>query len=194
MFGKNEPRQLIDRGANRTAPDDGHETSAGGNAGRVQHSILSADTTLTGDLVSSGDVTVEGTIDGSIKCRSLTLCGQPTIKGSVEAETAHVSGAFTGELRANKVILNKTAKMRGDIYQDVLEMHSGAQFEGKVARLPGSKGKSAAKSTAESTAESTDKPVAKSTAKPTTKFSPKAQAGNGKDRAEEAEPNELLLT
>ena len=185
MFGKNEPRHQIDARGNGTTHDDRHEISTGAT-GRVQHSILSADTKLTGDLVSSGDVTVEGTIDGSIKCRSLTLCGQPTIKGSVEAETAHVSGAFTGELRANKVILNKTAKMRGDIYQEILEIHTGADFEGKVARLPASKSKSAAKSTAKS--------QDKSTTKFTNKLSPKAPAGNGQDRSEKVEPDELLLS
>ncbi len=166
MFGKNGPRHQIDTNTNGATQDGGHEITTAVQTTRIQHSILSADTRLTGDLVSSGDVTVEGTIDGSIKCRSLTLCGQPTIKGSVEAETAHVSGVFTGELRANKVILNKTAKMRGDIYQEILEIHTGAEFEGKVARLPASQSKSAAK----------------------------VQAANGRDRSEEAEPNVLLLT
>ena len=186
MFGKNEPRHQTDARGNGTTHDDRQEISAGVPSGRVQHSILSADTKLTGDLVSSGDVTVEGTIDGSIKCRSLTLCGQPTIKGTVEAETAHVSGTFTGELRANKVILNKTAKMRGDIYQEVLEIHTGAEFEGKVARLPASQ----SKSTAKSTAKSQDK----STTKFTNKLSPRAPAGNGQDRSEKVEPDELLLS
>jgi cytoskeletal protein CcmA (bactofilin family) len=83
-----------------------------------------------------------------------------------------VSGVFTGELRANKVILNKTAKMRGDIYQEILEIHTGAEFEGKVARLPASQSKPAAKSTAKS----------------------KAQATNGHDRSDEAESNVLILT
>ncbi len=166
MFGKNGPRHHIDTNTNGATQDGGHEIATAVQTSRVQHSILSADTKLTGDLVSSGDVTVEGTIDGSIKCRSLTLCGQPTIKGSVEAETAHVSGVFTGELRANKVILNKTAKMRGDIYQEILEIHTGAEFEGKVARLPASQSKPASKT----------------------------QAANGLDRSQEAEPNVLLLT
>ncbi len=182
MFGKNESRLRIDPSENGTTQDAGREAATDAPAGRVQHSILSSDTKLTGDLVSSGDVTVEGTIEGSVTCRSLTLCGQPTIKGTVTAETAHVSGAFNGELRAKKVILSKTAKMRGDIHQEVLEMHPGAQFEGKVARLPDTQPKSAAKT------------KTKSKTKPTDAFSPTARAGNGKDRAEETDSNELLLT
>lgn len=144
MFGKSETRDQFDARANGATSDDGRQGDNTVPTGRVQHSILSADTRLTGDLVSNGDVTVEGTIDGSIKCRSLTLCGQPKIKGIVEAETAHVGGTFTGELRANKVILNKSARMHGDIYQEVLEMHAGAEFEGRVTRLPASQAKPAA--------------------------------------------------
>ena len=182
MFGKNEPRRQIDPSENGTTQDARRESAAGVPAARVQHSILSAETKLTGDLVSSGDVTVEGTIEGSVTCRSLTLCGQPAIKGTVTAETAHVSGTFNGELRAKKVILSKTAKMRGDIYQEVLEMQSGAQFEGKVARLPDTQPKSAAKAKTKSAGKTTDS------------FSPTARTGNGKDRSEEADPSELLLT
>ena len=144
MFGKSETRDQFDAQTNGATSDDGRQGANTVPTGRVQHSILSADTRLTGDLVSSGDVTVEGTIDGSIKCRSLTLSGQPKIKGIVEAETAHVGGTFTGELRANKVILNKSARMRGDIYQEVLEVHPGAEFEGRVTRLPSSHAKPAA--------------------------------------------------
>lgn len=161
MFGKNEPRPQSGANANGATDDGRQAPTTPQPTARVQHSILSADTRLTGDLISAGDITVEGTIDGSIKCRSLTLVGQPTIKGSVEAETAHVCGTFTGELRANKVILNKTAKMRGDIYQEVIEVHTGAEFEGKVARLP------AARSKAPSS----------------------AQVSNGRDRTQETEPD-----
>jgi cytoskeletal protein CcmA (bactofilin family) len=101
----------------------------------VRHSILPAGTTLNGDLIGSGDITIEGTVNGNIKCRFLTLSGQPTISGSAEAEVVNLCGSFTGELHAAKVIINKNAKMRGDIYQKVLEIQSGADFEGRVASL-----------------------------------------------------------
>ena len=117
--------------------------SAASKSHTVQHSILPAGTTLNGDLIGSGDITIEGTVNGNIKCRFLTLSGQPTISGSAEAEVVNLCGSFTGELRAAKVILNKTAKMRGDIYQEVLEIQTGADFEGKVAPLRPSPVKSA---------------------------------------------------
>ncbi len=109
--------------------------SAAPKSNTVQHSILPAGTTLDGDLIGSGDITIEGTVNGNIKCRFLTLTGQPTISGSAEAEVVNLCGSFTGELHATKVIINKTAKMRGDIYHQVLEIQPGADFEGKVAPL-----------------------------------------------------------
>lgn len=117
--------------------------SAAPKSNSVQHSILPAGTTLNGDLVGSGDITIEGTVNGNIKCRFLTLTGQPSISGCAEAEVVNLCGSFTGELHAAKVILNKTAKMRGDIYQEVLEIQTGADFEGKVAPLRPSPAKSA---------------------------------------------------
>ena len=151
MFGKNEPRQYGGADTNGATQDDRRATAASAPSARVQHSILSADVRLTGDLVSDGDITVEGTIDGSIKCRSLTLVGQPSIKGTVEAETVHVCGTFTGEIHANKVILNKTAKMRGDIHHESLEVQTGADFEGKVTRLAASRSKATAAAKAQAT-------------------------------------------
>lgn len=100
-----------------------------------QHSYLSKDARFMGDLVSAGDVTIEGILDGRIQCRSLTLSGTPQISGSIEADTVHVCGSFEGELHAKKVILSKAARLIGDIFQESLEIHPGAVFEGLVTRL-----------------------------------------------------------
>ncbi len=102
-----------------------------------QHTIIPADLQITGDLVSTGDIHVEGVIHGNITCRTLTLTGQPVIKGSVKAETVRVCGTFDGKVEAKKVALTKAAKMVGEIYYETLEMEAGASFEGKLSCLKG---------------------------------------------------------
>ena len=126
----------------------------------ARHSILPAGTTLKGDLIGSGDITIEGDVDGNIKCRFLTLSGRPTISGSAEAEVVHLCGNFTGELRAHKVVIQKNAKMRGDIYHEILEVQTGADFEGKVAPLrPASaKAKASARTPVPAGQEPSDQP------------------------------------
>ena len=139
MFGKNptpkEPQSQSLEATKRTEP----ASSGTARDGKVQHSILGAGTTLTGDLNSTGDITVEGSIEGNITCRCLTLSGEPAVTGTAIAETVIVSGTFRGEVRAKKVILTKGAKMHGDIFKETLEMHPGSLFEGQVSRLDGAK-------------------------------------------------------
>ncbi len=96
----------------------------------VQHSVIGVDTTVTGDLESAGDISVEGSVEGNITCRTLTLRGEPTIIGDVHAEAVHVCGRFSGALRVKKVVLTKAARMTGDIYYETLELQEGAEFEG----------------------------------------------------------------
>ena len=133
MFESREPPGVTERGlvqketGPQTAPE--RETSSG------QQTIIPADLQITGDLVSTGDIHVEGVIHGNITCRSLTLMGQPVIKGSVEAETVRVSGTFDGKLQAKKVALTKAARMTGEIHYEILEMEPGASFEGRLNRV-----------------------------------------------------------
>ncbi len=134
MFKSKEPR-VTERGPReketdpQTAPE--RETSSG------KHSIIPAELQITGDLVSPGDIHVEGVVHGDITCRSLTLTGQPVIQGSVEAETVRVSGTFNGKVQAKKVVLTKAARMAGKIYYETLEVEPGASFEGKLSCLKG---------------------------------------------------------
>ena len=98
----------------------------------VQHSFIHADTKVTGDLEGVGDISVEGSVEGNISCRTLTLRGQPIITGDVQADAVHVCGRFKGALHAKKVVLTKAARMSGDIKYEILELHEGAEFEGGI--------------------------------------------------------------
>ncbi len=101
----------------------------------VQHSIISPDLKIKGDLVSSGDIKVEGSVEGSISCRTLTLGDNPVLNCNVTADTVRVNGEFSGQVKATKVVLTSTARFNGDIFQETLEVEDGASIEGFVGRL-----------------------------------------------------------
>ncbi len=101
----------------------------------VQHSMISSDLKITGDLESTGDITIEGSVEGKIKCRTLTVGENPAHNCSVEADTVRICGTFTGDVRAQKVVLTKNARFTGDIYHESLEVEEGAQLEGRLGRL-----------------------------------------------------------
>jgi cytoskeletal protein CcmA (bactofilin family) len=135
MFKRKEPSGPIEKG--RLERDKSSQAAPRPEKPSTEHSIIPADLTITGDLVSPGDIHVEGVIHGDITCRTLTLTGQPIIQGSVKAETVRVSGTFNGKVEAKKVSLTKAAKMMGEIYYETLDIEAGASFEGKVSRIEG---------------------------------------------------------
>ena len=97
--------------------------------------IISASLRIVGNLISDGDVQVDGIIDGNVKSRTLTIGESATINGEVEAETVRIHGSISGQIKAKKVELGPTAKVVGDIIHSLLIVESGAYLEGSCRHL-----------------------------------------------------------
>ena len=118
-------------------------------------SLLSADLTITGNIRSTGDIQVEGNIEGDIRAHLLTVGENATIKGEVTADDIVVNGRVIGRVRGLKVRLAATAKVEGDIIHKTIAIESGAHFEGSVQRQDDPlTGKSNSKSSASSSSKS----------------------------------------
>ena len=111
-------------------------------------SVIGADLTIIGNLVCTGDLQVDGRVDGDITCRTLTLGAEPIINSKVKAETVRICGTFTGEVKARKIVLTNSAKVKGDLYHESLEIARGAVFEGFVGKLDDKKSTGETKVTA----------------------------------------------
>jgi len=98
-------------------------------------SIISADLKITGNLTSSGDIQVDGAVEGDISSRTLTVGEDAHIDGSIVAESVRVCGQVSGEVRATSVTLAKTARVKGDIAHQSLSIEAGAYIEGNIRRL-----------------------------------------------------------
>jgi cytoskeletal protein CcmA (bactofilin family) len=97
-------------------------------------SILSSDITIVGNVRTTGDVIVEGTIEGDIRAHLLTVGESATIKGEIIADDVVVNGRIIGRVRGLKVRLTSTARVEGDIIHKTIAIESGAHFEGSVQR------------------------------------------------------------
>lgn len=106
-----------------------------GGKGSVPPSILSRDLRVTGNLSSSGDMQVDGIVEGDVKSRTLTLGETGTVTGTVEAEQARICGNIRGKLVARSVELSRTAKVFGDIIHQTLSIEAGAKVEGMLSRM-----------------------------------------------------------
>lgn len=97
-------------------------------------SVLSADLHVTGNMKTTGDINVEGTVEGDIRAHLLTIGETATIKGEVVADDVVINGRIVGRVRGLKVRLTSTARVEGDIIHKTIAIESGAHFEGSVQR------------------------------------------------------------
>ena len=99
-------------------------------------SIISTDMKIIGDVISDGEIQVDGAIEGDIKSKHL-LVGEPAnIKGEIVVDTIEVFGTIVGQIKANSVTLAKTAHVVGDILHENLAIEKGAFLEGHCKRMP----------------------------------------------------------
>jgi cytoskeletal protein CcmA (bactofilin family) len=97
-------------------------------------SVLSADLQITGNIKTTGDVNIEGNVDGDIRAHLLTVGEGATVKGECIADDVVVNGRVIGKVRGLKVRLTATARVEGDIIHKTIAIESGAHFEGSVQR------------------------------------------------------------
>ena len=97
---------------------------------RAAPSIISSDMVVNGALAASGDIQVDGKVQGDITSGSLTVGEKALVEGEVLAEEVIVRGKVVGSIRARKVQLCSTCHVEGDIYHQALAVETGAYFEG----------------------------------------------------------------
>jgi cytoskeletal protein CcmA (bactofilin family) len=97
-------------------------------------STISSDLTVTGNVVTTGDMQVEGIIEGDIRAHMLTVGEGAVISGEIVADDIVIHGHIKGRVRGLKVRLTSTSKVEGDIIHKTIAIEAGAHFEGSVQR------------------------------------------------------------
>ena len=143
MFSKskiNDPAPKQDTAAKPAMPEaprteaPATEFRAAAPKAKPPASVLSSDLHVTGNLKTTGDIQVEGTVEGDIRAHLLTIGEGATIKGEVMADDVVINGRIIGRVRGLKVRLTSTARVEGDIIHKTIAIESGAHFEGSVQR------------------------------------------------------------
>lgn len=94
---------------------------------------------VKGDVVSSGDLVIDGRVEGTIELgdHSLTIGSGAAVVADLVAKAVTISGAVTGNVHgASKVELRATGSVDGDITTPHFVMEEGATLRGKVDTGP----------------------------------------------------------
>ena len=98
----------------------------------LELNIIGIKTQIIGDIVSSGDLRIDGKVDGNITTTSKVVIGaQSIVKGNIEANDASISGNVHGNITSKQVLsLHSTAQINGDISTGKIIIENGAKFNG----------------------------------------------------------------
>jgi len=99
-------------------------------ATRAAPSIISADLVVTGTLSSTGDMQVDGRVEGDVHSAALVVGEKAVIQGEIIAEEVTVRGRVEGSIRARKILLCSTCHVEGNILHEAFSVEAGAFFEG----------------------------------------------------------------
>jgi cytoskeletal protein CcmA (bactofilin family) len=101
---------------------------------QIPFSIIASDMAVIGDLETEGVVRIEGRVKGNVKVGSQILVSQgATIEGDLHTQEAVIAGTVTGAIHASdRVELQATAVVAGDIYTGRIAIVEGAKVAGEV--------------------------------------------------------------
>lgn len=103
-------------------------------------SIISADMVINGTMSSSGDIQIDGRVEGDVHSVGLVIGDKAEIHGEIHAENITVRGKVMGRIHARKVLLAATCHVEGDILHETFAVESGAFFEGNCRHSEYSQG------------------------------------------------------
>jgi len=101
-------------------------------------SLIGAGTTVRGDVVFSGGLRIDGTVEGNVttadgQTGTLVVSEQSRIHGKVSVSHVVVNGAVEGPIVARDYLeLQAKARVEGDVTYRTLEMQVGAVVEGRL--------------------------------------------------------------
>jgi len=91
----------------------------------VGATIISADLTIIGDVISKGKVTLDGNIQGDMRCASLVVGENGDINGAIVANEVVVFGRVMGSIHGDKVRLQSIANVQADIFHQGIGIEMG---------------------------------------------------------------------
>jgi cytoskeletal protein CcmA (bactofilin family) len=101
---------------------------------RAAPSVIGADITIMGNLISRGEVQIDGEVQGDLHGTNVLVGENARITGGIVADEVIIRGHVMGSVRGRRVMLQSTSHVEGDIFHSAIAIEQGAFFEGKSRR------------------------------------------------------------
>jgi cytoskeletal protein CcmA (bactofilin family) len=95
--------------------------------------LISAGTTLKGDISSNNDLRIDGTVIGNINSSAKIIIGtNGVVEGDITGNQADITGKVSGNVRAKELLqLKGECVVTGNLYAGKLQVEPTATFNGQ---------------------------------------------------------------
>jgi cytoskeletal protein CcmA (bactofilin family) len=96
-------------------------------------SLIGAGTSMKGDITSSGDLRIDGTLVGNIHCSAKVVIGaNGNVQGDISGQQADIMGKVTGTIKVKDLLQLKGGSiLNGSIQAAKLQIEPTANFNGE---------------------------------------------------------------
>ena len=96
-------------------------------------SILASGTTFKGDITSTGDLRIDGSLTGNINCTAKVVIGaNGVVDGDISGQQADIMGKVNGTIKVKELLqLKGGSTVSGNIYASKLSIETSANFNGQ---------------------------------------------------------------
>jgi len=102
------------------------------------HTLISKGTRIVGDIHFSGDLQIEGTVQGNVLVESgadakLVVANKGVVEGEIRVPRVVINGKVIGNVHSGKhVELASKAVVEGNVHYQLIEMVKGSQVNGSL--------------------------------------------------------------
>lgn len=97
--------------------------------------IIGAGTKIEGDIITNGDMRIDGSLTGSINVKGKLVVGASgSLEGEIICQNADISGTIKGKIGVAELLsLKASAKLTCDIITNKIAVEPGATFSGSCS-------------------------------------------------------------
>jgi cytoskeletal protein CcmA (bactofilin family) len=92
--------------------------------------VISAGSSFSGEIASSGTITISGNIDGNVNADVVIISSGGRIVGFIESRELHIHGMANASIKSQNVFVYKTGTCDGDISYTTLYTEEGGLVRG----------------------------------------------------------------
>ena len=98
----------------------------------TSHNTINAGTEILGDIISNGDIRLDGVLTGNINAKGKLVVGESgKVKGVINCRNADIFGLVEGKLNVSELLsLKANSQILGDMVTNRLAIEPGCKFTG----------------------------------------------------------------